>query len=447
MLQPANTSQATTDLNEIARDAYIYAYPLVISEITNRIGINVESPVGNFAPINQLTHMRDVPDENFTIVVRPNADTLYSLIAYDVSDEPLIFSVPDAGDRYYLLPFLDKWTDIFAVPGTRTTGNAAQTFAITSPAWEGELPDGVRLYRSPTAQGTMLGRTQVNGRADLPAVHAFQDGFSVVPLSAWGQPWTPPPGTVVPDLDTSAPPDQLDRMDAATFFETFAQVMKINQPHANDYPMLDRLARIGILPGEDFTFADASPDVQAALEAAAGQALPLIKPLFVSSGTQANGWSTNLTAVGTYGTDYLHRAGVAYGGWGANAADDAIYPSVATDQEGNALTSDRRYILHFAADSLPPARAFWSLTMYDERQLFTANELHRYAIGDRDALTFNADGSLDLFIQRDSPGAEKESNWLPAPRSGAFTLNLRLYWPQLEAISGQWAPPALQRIG
>jgi hypothetical protein len=437
---------STAQLDDLARDAYIYAYPLVISHITNLIGCNVEAPVGNFAPVNQLTHMRDVPDENFTIVVRPNADTLYSVLAYDVHDEPLVFSIPDAGDRYYLLPFLDKWTDIFTVPGTRTTGNAAQTFAIVGPTWQGELPKGIRLYRSPTAQGSMLGRTQVNGRDDLDAVHAFQDGFSVVPLSGYGTQYTPPKGTVDPELDTSAPPDQVDRMDAATFFQTFADVMAVNAPHGNDHPMLDRLARIGIVPGEPFDFAAAPADVQAALDGAAAQALPLIKPAFVSSGTHANGWSTNLTAIGTYGTDYLHRAGVAYGGWGANTAEDAIYPSVTTDQDGSPLSSDERYVLHFSADQLPPAQAFWSLTMYDERQLFTANPLRRYAIGDRDDLIFAEDGSLDLLIQRDSPGETQESNWLPAPQAGLFTLNLRLYWPKLDAINGQWTPPALRRI-
>lgn len=442
----ASASLSADVLQEIARDAYIYAYPLVISHITNRIGCNVEEPRGTFAPVNQLTHMRDVPDENWTIVVRPNADTLYSPLAFDVSEEPLVVTVPDAGDRYYLLPWLDKWTDIFAVPGTRTTGNGAQTFAVAGPDWQGDLPDGMRLYRSPTNQGSMIGRIQVNGKDDYEAVHAFQDGLSVVPLSAYGKPYTAPRGTVDPSIDTSAPPDQVDVMDAATFFETFAAVMKKNPPHVNDAPMVDRLARIGIVPGDDFDFASAPADVQAALNGAASLALPLIKPTFVNSGTSANGWKTNLTAIGTYGTDYLHRAGVAYAGWGANVVEDAIYPSAATDQNGDPLTSERRYVLHFDANELPPARAFWSLTMYDERQLFTANALRRYAIGDRDDLAFNPDGSIDLLIQRDSPGQDKESNWLPAPQSGLFTLNLRLYWPSLEATMGQWAPPALTRV-
>jgi hypothetical protein len=376
-------------LQDIARDAYIYAYPLVISYITNRVGTNVKEPRGTFAPVNQLTHMRDVPDENWTIVVRPNADTLYSPLAFDVSEEPLIVSVPDAGDRYYLLPWLDKWTDVFAAPGTRTTGNAAQTFAVVGPDWHGQLPDGVRVYRSPTNEGSMLGRIQVNGKDDYEAVHAFQSGLSAVPLSGYGKEYTPTRGTFDPSIDMSAPPDQVDAMDGPTYFETFAALMKKNYPHVNDAPMVDRLARIGIMSGQEFDFSSAPEQVRAALNEAASLALPLIKSAFVNSGTSANGWKTNLTAIGTYGTDYLHRAGVAYAGWGANVVEDAIYPSAATDQNGDPLSSVRRYVLHFGADELPPARAFWSLTMYDERQFFTANALHRYAIGDRDDLTFN----------------------------------------------------------
>jgi hypothetical protein len=446
--QAQQTTTPSPDIRrDIAREAYLFAYPLVLSHVTNLVGTNVEEPRGTFAPINQITHMRDVPDENWTIVVRPNADTLYSPLVYEVSQEPLVVIAPDAGDRYYLLQCFDLWTDIFAAPGTRTTGNAAHTFAIAGPDWQGTLPEGVRLYRSPTNQGTMIGRVQVNGKDDHAAVHAFQDRLSVVPLSAYGTPYTPPKGKMDLALDMSPPPDQVDAMDAASFFELFAHLMKRNPPHVNDAPMVDRLARIGIVPGESFEFARAPEDVQAALNDTPSSMLPLIKPTFVNSGIYANGWKTNLTAIGTYGTDYLHRAGVAYGGWGANVPQDAIYPSVTIDQNGDSLRSDHQYVLHFDSDQLPPARAFWSLTMYDDRQLFTANPLHRYAIGDRDALAYNADGSLDLSIQRESPGADREANWLPAPQSGEFTLNLRIYWPTLEATMGQWSPPPVLRVG
>jgi hypothetical protein len=369
------TAISAEDAKEIAREAYVYAYPLVLSELTQRIGTNVAEPNGTTAPLNQFGHIREFPDPSFTIVVRPNADTLYSTLGYDVTREPLVISIPASNDRYYLLPFLDMWSDIFTAPGTRTTGNGAQIFAVVGPAWKGSFPPGVKEYRSPTGRGLLIGRTQTNGKADYEAVRKFQDGMQAVPLSVYGKPYTPPKGTVDPNQDMSAPPDQIDKMAAAAFFGLFAEAMKENPPHANDYPMLDRLARLGIVPGKSFSFADAPKEIQDALNAAAPLALKQIKDAWRKSGTLANGWRTNMTAIGTYGTDYLHRAGVAYGGYGANAIQDALYPTAFADADGKPFSSDKRYVLHFAKDQTPPVRAFWSLTMYDERQLFTANRL------------------------------------------------------------------------
>lgn len=437
---------SAAEAREIARDAFIYAYPLVLSGVTFDVGKNVAEPIGTSAPLNQFGHMRQFPDASFTIVVRPNADTLYSSLGYDVSKEPLVISVPASGDRYYLLPFLDMWSDIFTVPGTRTSGNDAQTFAIVGPNWQGRLPAGVKEYRSPTGLGLLIGRTQTNGKSDYESVRKFQDGMKAVPLSAYGKSYTPPKGTVNPNQDMSAPPDQIDRMDAAAFFAKFAELMKDNPPHANDNPILDRIRRIGIEPGKSFDLASAPKDIQDALNAAPARALPQIKSAWSKAGVLANGWRTNVTAIGTYGTDYLRRAGVAYGGYGANVIEDALYPTAFADADGKPFSSDKHYILHFAKDQTPPVRGFWSLTMYDERQLFTANPIDRYAIGDRDKLAFNADGSLDLYIQSESPGKDKEANWLPAPKSGSFTMNLRLYWPKAEATNGSWAPPPVKRV-
>jgi len=434
------------ETQEIARETYIYAYPLVLSHLTLKLGSNVEEPRGTSAPTNQFVHHRQFPDDTFTIVVRPNADTLYSTLAYDVSNEPLIISIPDSDSRYYLLPFLDMWSDIFTVPGTRTTGNAAQTFAIVGPKWQGTLPAGVREYRSPTGMGLLIGRTQTNGKADYETVHAFQNGMTAVPLSAYGKPYTPPKGKVDPTLDMTPPLDQIDKMDAETYFNLFAELMKNNPPHANDYPILDRMKRIGIEPGKSFSLADAPMMVQDALKTAPTSALKQIKEAWSKSGLSVNGWRTNMTAIGTYGADYLHRAGVAYGGYGANSIEDAVYPTAFADADGKPFSSDRHYVLHFEKNQIPPVRGFWSLTMYNERQLFAKNPINRYAIGDRDALTYNADGSLDLYIQRESPGANKQSNWLPAPEKGSFTMNLRLYWPKAPVLDGSWTPPAVTRI-
>lgn len=442
----AQADMTPEEIQEIARDAYIYAYPLVIMQITRDVATNVAKPTGLRGPVNQFAHARAFPDHTFTDVVRPNADTLYSALTFDVSKEPLLIEIPEAGDRYYMLTMQDWWTDVFAAPGTRTTGNAQQKIAIVGPNWSGKLPSGVHTYHSPTNDGLIIGRTKTNGKADYPAVHSFQNGLRAYPLSADGKSYTAPSGQVNPELDMSAPPEQVEKMPAEAFFASFAELLNRNAPHATDYPMLDRMQRIGLIPGQPFDFNKLSADVQKALRAAPAEALPMIKAAFRDSGVKANGWSTNLTAIGTYGTDYLRRAGVAYAGLGANVVEDAIYPSAYTDSEGKPLQSDKRYVIHFPADQLPPVRGFWSLTMYDERQLFTANPIERFAIGDRDNLKLNPDGSLDLYIQREAPEKDKQSNWLPAPASGTFSMNMRLYWPRSPALTGKWTPPQVKAL-
>ena len=432
------------EAREIARDAYIFAYPMVLTEITRRVMTNVERPEGLRGPTNQIAHARAFPGAPFTDTVRPSADALHSLMFLDVSKEPMVLSVPDSGGRYYLLPLIDMWTDVFTSRGKRSSGTAAQTFAVVGPRWQGRLPNGIGAIRSPTALVVLSGRTQVGGKPDLAAVHKFQSGIKAVPLRHYGKPYTPPRGRPNPQQDMSAPPDQVERMDAATFFALFADLMKENPPHATDYPILARMKRIGIEPGKAFALANAPRDVQRALEAAPPEALKLIKAAFARSGVPSNGWRTQLATVGTYGADYLQRAGVAYAGLGGNVAADAVHPTAVADVDGQPLSSDRSYMLHFRKDQLPPVRAFWSLTVYNDRQLLAANPIDRYALGDRDKLQFGDDGTLDIYIQRESPGADKESNWLPAPASGPFTMTLRLYWPKPEVLDGKWSPPPVR---
>ena len=433
-------------ISELASHAYIYAYPLIIMEMTRRVSTNVvdASHFGK-VPMNQLGSLPAFPDATFTDVVRPNADTLYSFMWFDVSQEPLMITVPDSGGRYYLLEMLDMWTDVFASPGKRTTGTNAQTLALAGPRWQGDLPSEAMLIKSPTAIGWIIGRTQTNGKADYDAVHKFQAGLVATPLSQWGKPYRPPPGKINPDLDMKAPPtEQVEKLNPAAYFSLFAELTELNPPHANDYPILHQMARLGIEPGKPFAFDKASPEVQSALTEAGPAALKTIKMRLSKAGVAHEGWRTNLTAIGTYGADYLARAAVAFAGLGANTIEDAVYPTAITDSDGKPFGSDNRYVLHFAKEQIPQVRGFWSLTMYNEKQAFAANPIDRYAIGDRDKLAFNPDGSLDIYIQRESPGKDKESNWLPAPASGPFTMNMRLYWPKSAILEGDWLPPGVK---
>ncbi len=352
--QTPNLSDAET--KDIAAEAYVYAYPLVLMEMTRRVMTNVARPNERGAPINQFHHMRSVPDAHFTDVVRPNADTLYSTMWFDVEKEPLVVHVPDSGARYYLMPMLDMWTDVFASPGKRTTGTRAQTFAIVGPDWKGELPSGVREIRAPTAQGWLIGRTQVNGKLDYPAVHNFQDKITAVPLSAYGTDYTPPEGKVDAGLDMSAPAEQVANMSPQRFFEVFAEAARNNPPHANDYPVRARMQRIGLEPGKPFDFARASPEVQDALKAAPEAAKLRIDTAVARGSRIANGWAMPVNPIGTYGTDYAKRAGIARFGLGANTLEDAFYPSAGGRVSGMPLNSDKRYVIRFAKGK-PAARA------------------------------------------------------------------------------------------
>ncbi|MES2149303.1 MAG: DUF1254 domain-containing protein [Pseudomonadota bacterium] len=438
------------EAQELAIDAYTYAYPLVLMEISRQVATHAPADLQKssmYAPMNHFAHLHTFPDASFDAVVRPNADTLYSSLWFDVSREPLIVKVADSGGRYFLLPMLDMWTDVFSSPGTRTSGNAAQTFAIAGPNWQGTLPAGVALYRSPTAIGWMIGRVQTNGVADYQAVARFQAGLSATPLSAWGKPALAALGAdQTAGQDMHAPVDQVEKMPAAAFFALFARLLKDNPPHADDYPMIDRLARVGLVPGRPFDVASLPATTRQAFETAPVLAQKTILLGLRRAGALVHGWRMPLNPIGTYGTDYLRRALIAYAGLGANTIEDAIYPTALADADGKPLDSAARYVLHFEKDQLPPVRAFWSLTMYNERQFFTANPINRFAIGDRDALTYNADGSLDLYVQRDAPSGDKRANWLPAPAKGGFTMNMRLYWPTTAALHGDWAPPAIQRL-
>jgi hypothetical protein len=431
---------------EIAIDAYIYGYPLVLMDVTRQISTNVSRPGENGAPLNRLGNKRSFPDPSFTTVVSPNADTLYSFAFLDLAREPMVLSVPDMDGRYYLMQMLDGWTNVFASPGTRTTGNGKGSLAIVGPTWQGSVPDGVVEIHSPTALVWIIGRTQTNGKGDYAAVHSVQDKYGLVPLSSFGKLHQLPGDVLVNrDLDMSTPPaDQVARMNAVTFFNRLNGLMKNNPPSPADAAALQRFARIGVATGRPFRADKLDPVLANRLDGAVRDAQEKIAAQArLAHGKNVNGWEFMMN-VGRYGTDYLWRAVVAQIGLGANLPEDAIYPRATRDADGRPLTGASRYEIRFPKGQLPPVGAFWSVTMYNDRQFFVPNPIDRYAIGDRDKLQFNRDGSLSLYVQNESPGKDRESNWLPAPE-GSFNLCMRLYWPGREIINGVWKPPRIER--
>jgi hypothetical protein len=432
----------------IAVEAYTYLYPLVTMDVTRRQATNIApgKQLGR-GPMNTFVNIPTFPPADYRDVVRPNFDTLYSAAWLDLTGEPMVVSVPDTDGRYYLLPMLDMWTDVFAAPGKRTTGTSAGHFALVPPGWTGQLPTGVERIDAPTPYVWIIGRTQTNGPADYDAVHAVQAGYALTPLSQWGQ--APhPAAAVVVDLTVdmkTAPLEQVNAMAGPDFFRYAAELMTLHPPHITDQPIVARMRRLGISAGEPFDSTKANSVVQSALVQAPAQGLQAMNAKLPTIAQVVNGWSMNTDTMGVYGTYYLKRAIVAMAGLGANLPEDAIYPLNLADADGKALTGANAYTLHFEADAVPPVDAFWSLTLYDNDGFQVANALDRFAIGDRSGLTTNADGSIDLLIQHENPGAAKEANWLPAP-DGPFTLTMRLYAPKKSALTGEWAPPPITRV-
>lgn len=445
----ATTAQmAEEEARALSRDAYVYAYPLMLTYATFQKQTNFVDPVpGTTAgPPNQLHHARAFPSADDKIVIRMNVDTLYSGASLDLKAEPVVLSVP-ATDRYFLLPMLSLWSDVFAVAGPRTTGkNTARNFLVVGPQWRGKAPAGLEIIRSPTRYVWVIGRTQTNGAGDYENVHKIQDKMEFRPLSTWGKKnYVPAKGKIDPGVDMKAgPPDVVDRMDAATFFARFAELLKDNPPNQVDYPMIHRLERAGFKVGQSFDLAKVPANIRQAFEHGYADGKAMVQQEGKKAGgIGGKGWIYT-TRSGTYGADYLYRAAIAQCCLGENLPQDAVYPALSTDSDGSPLNGNASYVLRFDKGKLPPVDAFWSVTAYDSDGFFIPNVLKRQAIGDRDKLVTNADGSVDLYIQADSPGKDKEANWLPVSKA-PFTLLMRLYSPREEFLEGKWEPPAVKK--
>jgi hypothetical protein len=444
----------TVESYETAKDAYIYAYPLMTMDLTRRVTTNVASPQGVSAPMGQIAKLREYPNASFNAITAPNADTLYTVTWLDVSKEPWVLSIPDLKGRYALFPLLDGWTDVFQVPGKRTTGTGAQKYAITGPGWTGTLPAGVTEYKSPTGMVWLLGRIYCTGTPeDYAAVHALQDHMSVVPLSSYGKPYSPPPGTVDSSLDTkTAVRDQINAMDGASYFKHFAELLKTNPPSADDAAMVAKLAKIGIVPGQDFDVSKLDPSTADGIAKAPKPAQDKIaawmkESLVAGDAKLENGW-TFTTKTGLYGTNYLQRALITWFGLGANRPEDAVYPTSEGPDIVQKYSGANKYVLHFDKGQTPPVDGFWSVTMYNAQYFFVDNPLNRYNVSQRNKFIMNADGSTDIYIQADSPGKAKEANWLPSPKDD-FVLMMRLYWPKTtdpSILNGSWKPPQVKKV-
>ena len=436
------------DAHAIGVEAYLYFYPIVTMDVTRKQFTNMKPGEmdGIGGPMNTLGSARAFPTADMRVVVRPNVDTLYSPGYLDLTKEPMVLSVPDTGGRYYLLPMLDMWTDVFASPGWRTTGTQAGNFLVTPPGWSGTVPDGFTQIEAPTPYVWIIGRTKTDGPTDYDAVHKIQEGYRITPLSQWGKSPEPPTVKIDPSIDMKTPPKKtVDAMPAGKFFAYAAELLKLHPPHITDEPIIARLKRVGFEAGKSFDLDSADPAVKKGLERSSEDAQKLMAWKIPTMARAANGWSMNTDTMGVYGNYYLKRAMVTQVGLGANLPEDAIYPFNLGDSEGEPLDGASNYEIHFHKDQIPPAQAFWSITLYDNDGFQVANPLNRFAVSSWMPFKFNPDGSLDLYFQNESPGGDKEANWLPAPK-GPYNLTMRIYAPKSDALTGKWNPPPVVKV-
>jgi len=447
------------EARQIAAGAYVFGYPLVFMDVwkDHQTAVPAPDPARGVAPINQLDRLYQVPQTNASTnaqALYPNVDTNYLAGWLNLTKEPMVLSIPASNGRYYVMQLQDAWTNNLPSPGPRTTGNGSGAYAIVGPGWNGTLPANVTKIQSRTNTVLLGGRAQQNGPADLSAAAAFLNNVTLTPLSAWGTNYTPPatvPVTSNATADPLAPASyaQVANMTPSEFYGRMATLMVANPPYSADKPVVDQLARIGIVPGTPFDWNSLNATMQNAITQGYQDGIAQVNAAAAAGAwpgvVVANGWNVTYD-IGAYGTNYTARAGFAVWMPGPSS-QDALFWWGFTNATGVPYSGANNYVLHFANNSTPPVNAFWSVTMYDSQGHYVPNPINRYIISPHlGNLTYNPDGSLDIYIQHASPGANKESNWLPAP-SGGFTLILRTYWPQESLLNGSWVPPAVQTVG
>lgn len=425
----------------IGLQAYLYGYPLVITEVMRQ-----EMLMNPADKENQFYHFSQLFTPAEKMAVSANVDTLMSTAWVDFSAGPFVLHVPNMRGRYWVIQFNDFYSNSFAYVGQRTTGDAEQKYLLVGPDWEGSAPAGLKVIRCPTIVVFLVGRVFVGGQSDLADAAALQRGMTLTPSTQArrSEASTPSvlPAVLRADFVADVPPPEIvAKMDAVTYFTIMAKLFRRYPPPSQDKAMVTQFWRIGIDPKRGFDPAKVGTETLRGLDRASESATPFLSAVGSKIGTTVNGWWTP-SNVGEFGTDYVLRAYMdAYFIW-PNVAEEALYPMASVDGEARPLNGSHHYILHFGSGETPPVRAFWSVTMFNAKRALVENPIHRYAIGSRtEGLEYNADGSLDLFIQVERPPGH-ESNWLPAP-AGPFVLTMRLYLPKTALLNGTYKIPPI----
>lgn len=445
---PSADAVGAEQARAIAKEAYIYGFPLVDSyRIRYSYFVNKDDPEykGGFNEVHSEARLYTAEDR---AVQTPNADTPYSMLGLDLRAEPLVLTVPPIEqDRYYSLQFIDGYTYNVAYVGSRTSGNGGGRYLVAGPNWEGDKPEGIdEVIRFDTELASVIYRTQLFGPSDLENVERIQAGYQATPLSLFvNQP--PPPAA--PPIDFVPPLTSDQQRTSPQFFEILGFTLRTAPVLPQEKEMRERFATIGIGPDGEFRADKLSPEMRAAVEAGMADAWAELDKLTKDKIQTGQVGSAQFfgTAADLNG-NYLYRmAGAVFGIFG-NTAAEALYPAISTDSTGAPLTGANNYVVELPSGQMPPVNAFWSVTMYELPQsLLVENPIQRYLINSAmlTSLVPDPDGSYRIYVQNASPGSDKESNWLPAPK-GPFQMVMRLYWPKPDALNGTWKPPQAVRV-
>ncbi|MBY2934523.1 DUF1254 domain-containing protein [Rhizobium leguminosarum] len=441
------------EAKDIAEEGFIYGLPLVMNyAVMNEFAVDRNS--GQFkAPFNDINNMHQVASPADTAIITPNSDTPYSILWLDLRAEPMVISVPTVEkERYYSVQLIDGNTYNFGYIGSRTTGTEPGSYLVVGPDWKGAKPDGVKqVFTSSTPFVFANFRTQLIDADDMANVEKVQTGYKAQPLSAFLKQPAPPAAPTIEFLPATTAGIKKN------FFEYLDVALQFVPETSRDKVIRAKLARIGIGPGKTLEFKDLPLEHRAELLVGMKQGDDKIDKWLASGNKPINGWNVSslLGDEAFYNGDWLLRSGAAKAGLYGNDAAEAMYPFTRTDASGKPLDgSKHKYTITFPPGQLPPVHSFWSVTMYDGKsQLLVKNPINRYLVNSPmlPGMKKDADGSLTLHIQKDSPGADKEANWLPAP-DGTIYLVMRLYWPKTEAPSilpagkGTWQPPGVKRV-
>lgn len=436
----------TSNVWSAVKDAYIFSFPLIIMDATKTAGTNTVKPTDKKAPVNQFLHAKTLATAKFREVVTPNVDTVYSQLFIDLSRDAVVIHKP-ASERFLALEIMNAWSDCVTVLGTGGDTDAERTYLLTGPDFSGEVPEGMTQVKISTSMGWILGRTVCFGEDDLPNVYALQEQLTSKTLTAYRTGEAMPDGVHRDEYDGLVPVTYALSLGAKDFFDRVNELLTENPPYPDDKEMLAKIEPVGVGSGLVFDESILGENSSAKWESMKTEIRTELRESVKKYMIQNGVFQNYGEPIARFGTAYDYRTMIAIAAFGANPVDIAVYPRAETDEDGNALNGANSYTLHFGKDALPPVKdkGFWSITAYGDDNFLIDNELNRYCINDRSDFAFNADGTLDIYLQASRPADEsKVSNWLPTGSEG-FHLYMRIYLPQDSAINGTWKAPSIRK--